>query len=283
MLCSTVVSTVRHAARHAANGRDHRSTNSYHLRMNMTPTIALIHGWGTGPEIWNPVRDQCASISLSTVIHELPGYGSRSHEDSNLNIQQLADDAAERLPGNAIWVGWSLGAMVALAAAIKENTSIAGVMGLCATAKFVTNSEKADALVELRKAVETDAAKATSRFQRSMPSSANRRSITKQLRNVSAGIISKETLLSGLDVLSRADLTEEVNKISVPVRLISGTEDPIIDASAAIELNRLIPGSQYTALPCGHVPFLECPQLFSEQLFEFAQTFTDSPTNPGSV
>ncbi len=258
--------------------------------MSAVPTIVLLHGWATDPGLLDSVHTEIESHSMSATVYEMPGYGSRRGENGKLTFDALVDDAISHLPTDAIWVGWSLGAMLALSAAAKMESSVTAVLGICSTAKFCGDPHKAESLVQLRQAVENDPEKAVTRFQRSMPSSANRRSVAKQLSELQPPksesdhhVASKETLLAGLDILSRADLTEEVNKINVPVRLISGDDDPIIPASAAIELNGLIPGSQFTVLPCGHLPFLECPQLFMEQLFDFAQTIAGSPTGSKSV
>jgi pimeloyl-[acyl-carrier protein] methyl ester esterase len=251
--------------------------------MSNLPSIALIHGWATAPSIWESVRNELEVQAIEVNVYEMPGYGSRRDESGNLSLNELVDDAIQHLPANALWVGWSLGAMIALSAAARNRSSIAGVLAVCATAKFCGDKQKVDSLGELQSAVENNPSKAVSRFQRSMPCPANRRAISKQLTANPDCSATKETLLSGLKILSRADLSDEVNKIEVPVRLVSGDEDPIIPPSAAIELNGLISGSQFTALPCGHLPFLECPQLFMEQLFEFAQSITGSPTGSKSV
>ena len=253
------------------------------MPMSNLPSISLIHGWGTEPSIWQSVRTELEAQAASVSVYEMPGYGARRDECGILSLSELVDDAVRHLPANTLWVGWSLGAMIALSAAARDRSSIAGVMAVCATAKFCGDQTKADSLGELQNAIQNNPSKAVSRFQRSMPSPANRRTIAKLQSGTIGCSANKETLLSGLDVLSRADLSDEVNKIVAPVRLVSGDEDPIIPASAASELNRLISGSQFTTLPCGHLPFLECPQLFMEQLFEFAQSNTASPTGSKPV
>ena len=199
-----------------------------------------------------------------------------------MSFDELVDDAVRQIGGDSIWVGWSLGAMVALAAAARENSTIKGVVGVCATAKFCCDDATAMALDQLRAAVEVNPEKAVKRFQRSTPSAENRRSVARTLAELHAPQFKWEsdgfaqTLLSGLEILARADLNGEVNKIDIPVKLISGLEDPIISASSGESLQRQIANSSFTALPCGHVPFLECEQLFMEQLLEFTETFTES-------
>lgn len=250
--------------------------------MNSLPKIALIHGWATDSGIWNPVADRLESAGHSLARYEMPGYGSRRLEQGNISFNDLVDDAIDQLAEAKLWVGWSLGAMVAISAAsraaLKNPNSILGVFAVCPTAKFCCDDEKQESLAKLRDAVELDSLKAVNRFQRSMPSSGNRRSIGKLLAANSTPV-SKDTLLAGLDMLFRADLSAEVNKICCPTRILSGIEDQIIPATSGEAIHQLIPGSGYIALPCGHLPFLECQPLFMEQLFEFAQAIATSTTN----
>jgi len=252
--------------------------------MNSSPKIALLHGWATAPTIWKPVCAVLESRGFKVAVYEMPGYGSRKGEDGCLSFDQLVDDAVEKLAGCQHWIGWSLGSMIALAAAAKTD-EIDGVLGISSTAEFCCDAEKAKALERLRESVESDPEKATIRFRRSMASSANRRAVAKQLDELKSEIqvSSKETLLAGLEVLYTTDIRSELNKIDVPVSIISGKDDLVIPCSSGEEVHRLIPNSTYTTLPCGHVPFLECPQQFMEQLFEFTQTITGPATDSEPV
>ena len=122
-----------------------------------------------------------------------------------------------------------------------------------------------------------------------MVSTENRRTIGKKINEMHSpgdgdkNNVSEETLLAGLEILSTTDLIEEVNKIDIPIRIVSGEEDTIIPCSSGEKLHHLIPNSTYTTLPCGHVPFLECPQRFMEQLFEFAQTIVETAASSKPV
>ncbi len=253
--------------------------------MNPRPKIAILHGWATDPKIMQPVVQPLEEAGYTVLPYEMPGYGSRSSESDATKIDDLVDDALENLAGADIWIGWSLGAMVALAAAATNPKFLKGIVAVCPTAKFCCDAEKEVALSNLRRSVEQNAVKAVKRFHRSMPASKNRRSFVKNSeivanQNVS---VSLETLLSGLEILARADLSEEVNKIDVPVALIGGTEDSVIPASSGQALQCMIPNCRYTPLPCGHLPFLECPELFMEHVFEFAQTIAESTASQKPV
>ena len=248
--------------------------------MNRSLTIALLHGWGTDPAIFSSVKDALCTRGHQVTIYEMPGYGSRSSVPSLATLEQLTGDAIEQLEKSELWIGWSLGAMVALAAATKQPAFLNGIIAVGATATFCHDDAKCASLMELRQSVAADPAKALHRFQRSMPCPNQRRAIAKLLpKPMDQVCASTETLLNGLDVLQRADLSQQVNKIVVPVKLISGDEDLIIDVSAGRSMADLIPESQFVTLPCGHLPFLECRDLFMEHVFEFTETISQSKAN----
>ena len=242
--------------------------------MKTLAKFALLHGWATDPGIWQSVEAELESVGCPVRLYEMPGYGSRHPESGTISFSELVDDAIEQLSGVDVWIGWSLGAMVSLAAASRYPGLLRGVFAVSATSKFCCDEEKELALTQLRSSVEKDPAKAVKRFHRSMPAPNHRREVTKQLADLDAP--AKETLLAGLDMLLRTDLSGEVNKITCPTTIVSGEQDQIIPASSGESLQQLIAGSQYTALPCGHLPFLECHQKFMEQLFEFARTNSTS-------
>ena len=82
--------------------------------MNNPLSIALLHGWATEPTIWDSVVSELESRGHSVTVYEMPGYGSRQSENGKVTFEQLVTDAIEKLDGCELWVGWSMGAMIAL-------------------------------------------------------------------------------------------------------------------------------------------------------------------------
>ena len=178
--------------------------------MTFSLKIAILHGWAAGPKLFGDVKHQLEKLDHIVSLYEMPGYGSRSDQQSCGTLEEQAADAIDALPGHDLWIGWSLGAMVALKAASQRPRSLSALMVVCGTAKFIGDEAKSDSLVTLRKSVQQNPAKAMLRFQRSLPSAENRRQIAKLL---DPEVPSKESLLRGLDILERADLRDDLNKI----------------------------------------------------------------------
>jgi pimeloyl-ACP methyl ester carboxylesterase len=70
------------------------------------------------------------------------------------------------------------------------------------------------------------------------------------------------------------NLESRLDKLEIPVLVISGDDDRIIPKEESIELAGLIPGSTLAILPaCGHVPQEECPEKFLKVVEPFIQNF----------
>jgi pimeloyl-[acyl-carrier protein] methyl ester esterase len=56
----------------------------------------------------------CAATKLAIYLHlvDLPGYG-RSSGFSAMTLQEMAQQVLAQAPQRAIWLGWSLGGLVA--------------------------------------------------------------------------------------------------------------------------------------------------------------------------
>ena len=247
--------------------------------MQVSRSIALLHGWATDPRIWKPVTTALEAEGFDVTVYEMSGYGSRKEDQpEHRTIDWHVLDAIEKLGQCQIWVGWSLGAILSLAAAAGNNSKLKGLIVVSGTAKFCHDQSSTNSLLELKKSVASNPKNAVRRFASSMPAAQHRRRLFRKLTD-HAEVASKDTLLLGLELLSRADLSGKVNKIGIPVAIVSGSEDAIIPAQSGLDLHQQVPNSQFTTLPCGHIPFLECPEAFMEQLLEFAETIAQSQTD----
>jgi pimeloyl-ACP methyl ester carboxylesterase len=62
-----------------------------------------------------------------------------------------------------------------------------------------------------------------------------------------------------------SDLASQLDQLNLPVLVISGDDDRIVDTQLSVRLAEDIPGASLVVIPdCGHVPQEECPQAFLE-------------------
>lgn len=76
--------------------------------------LILLSGWGIDQRIWQPLAAHWPT-NLAAQAVEWPGYGDTPPLEANATLEELADAMAEPLANDAVWVGWSLGGLLATA------------------------------------------------------------------------------------------------------------------------------------------------------------------------
>jgi len=67
-----------------------------------------------------------------------------------------------------------------------------------------------------------------------------------------------------------SNLASQVEQLNLPVLVISGDDDRIVETQLSVRLAEEIPGAELVIIPnCGHVPQEECPQAFLEAVEGF--------------
>lgn len=98
------------------------------------PCLLFLHGTGCDNRDWDALRAHLPASGLRLLFLEFRGHGASDVSSSAFTLDDLADDALAlldhlRLP-RAVFVGHSLGGMVALAAARKRPGAIGGLVQL---------------------------------------------------------------------------------------------------------------------------------------------------------
>lgn len=233
------------------------------------PDLLLLHGWGFHSEVWAQCQAALAKRYRVTVI-DLPGHG-RSIGAEPDDLQGWVERLCHDLPA-AVWVGWSLGGLVALAAAQRATSKVRGVIAVASSPRFVCAPDWPHALApEVLDAfadeLERDYRKTLTRF------------LALQLRGDDAGHAelrrlrelmfarppSPEGLRAGLRILRETDLRMDRPAPVCPVRYILGERDALVPVEVAADLGTapvsVIEGA-------GHAPFVSHPARFLEALNE---------------
>ena len=98
--------------------------------------LALLHGWGMNRAIWSPVVDR---LSARRPVHvlELPGHGDAPIDLHHTELVDWAHACLEQAPERAVWLGWSLGGMVTMQAALDSPQRIAALVCVASSPRFV--------------------------------------------------------------------------------------------------------------------------------------------------
>ncbi len=234
------------------------------------PTAVLIHGWGFDPGIWQPL---CEALGpRQVVLPALPGHGGRGDGERLADPSAAARAVEEQLPADLVepvWIGWSLGGLVALALAARWRGPQRLVL-VSATPRFTVADQWHSALertalaafaAELerdRPALErhfaalcTDGARAPGRLRRQL------------LARMDASPAALSGLRAGLQALDAGDLRTAWAGLDAPVAAWMARHDPLVPAGAADALMALRPDARMRTSDGGHASWLEDPQALA--------------------
>lgn len=225
------------------------------------PPWVVLHGWGFDARVLEPLARRLAAERRVLAV-DLPGWGGSDAIADGSDPTGLAQAVLAGVPRPAHWLGWSLGGLVALAAAAREPAAVAGVDLLAATPRFTAapgwpGIDPAE-LAAFSEAVAQDPAGALRRFlgfQLAGSEHARRTLRALQRQAAATALPDARTLGDGLELLRRADLRADLAALSCPVRALLGGADPLVPAAvgerlatAGVAVHR-IEGA-------GHAPFI---------------------------
>ncbi len=245
------------------------------------PELVLLHGWGMHGGLLQSFAGQLGEHFHVTVI-DLPGHGN-SAWNAPCSLEDWAKQVLECAPQSACWIGWSLGGLVAMAAAQLEPQRLQGLMLLASTPRFVTAPDwscAVDAKIfeQFATNLEVDAEKTLGRFLSLQVRSAEHggellrrlRHDLKQRPSATAAALS-----AGLELLQESDLRKQIENGSVPVFGVFGERDTLVPASVA----ELFEEDHRAVLEgAGHTPFLSHPDTCVEitrRWFASSEGFSD--------
>ncbi|MDZ7751687.1 MAG: alpha/beta fold hydrolase [Gammaproteobacteria bacterium] len=234
-------------------------------------SVVLLHGWGLGAQIWEPVLPYLVRRFRVHVV-TLPGHGGAPPWPAQTDLGEQAGLLLEQLPAGAIWLGWSLGAMVAIAAAAARPQAVAGLGVMAANARFVAAPEWPDgvepAVFESFARLLHDAPEAARRRFAALlaPAAGERRALAAALAVEPAWADRVHCLARPLDILAGADLRAQLPRIRCPVCWLLAEQDPLVPPSVASALGRVRPQWEVRRVPGGHAFFVTRPTTVADTL-----------------
>ena len=232
--------------------------------------LVLLHGWGSGVEIWRPLVTLLRPGANLTLIH-LPGCAPGVEGDDDLSLPTLLTDIVACVPPQAVFIGWSLGGQIALALAQHCPQRVAGVVTLCSNLKFIAADDwpgmDPDVFHRFRQAVSADPVAAMKRFDTLQARGAPRpRALLRQLRALGRAPATSD-LLTGLDWLAKLDLRQ--TDVSLPrLHLLAG-QDALVPVSVGTFSTRSVGLEIERVDGASHLMPLENPELVHRLIGRF--------------
>lgn len=238
--------------------------------------IVMIHGWAMHSAIWRDFAGHLAQYYRVTCI-DLPGHGA-SGKISPFTLEQVGDALVDAVPDEqSCWLGWSLGATIALDIAERYPERVNALILLAGNPHF-TQAEawpgmKTSLLESFADNLAEDCQATLLRFlSLQVLGLPNAKALTKALK---AAVLAHpaadaESLRGGLDVLKNADLRTAFARVKAPVSVVLGKKDSLVPVALGQHLMRLLPAAQIHLLDqAAHAPFLSHPQEVSAIISDF--------------
>ncbi len=226
------------------------------------PDIALLHGWAMHGGIFNALTEDLARFCRVHVV-DLPGHGFSRDDAAGLDPHDCAERLTRLLPPS-IWVGWSLGGLIAMRAAIAYPQALRGLGLISASPRFVVADDwKQGVALNVFEQFATDLANdyrgALERFLALEVHGDEHAMVC--LRELRARLFERgeptsAALGQGLHILERSDLRAHLSRITCPNIWIAGSRDRLVPAAAMEWSATAARGRFHRVARAGHAPFI---------------------------
>jgi pimeloyl-[acyl-carrier protein] methyl ester esterase len=240
------------------------------------PPLVLVHGWAMHGGIFAPLR---AALAARFTVHavDLPGHGRSLERDGPLDLRRCALRIADAVPG-AIWLGWSLGGLVALEAALERPRHVRALALIAASPRFVAAPDWPHGVEPaVFDAFGQDLARdwrgTLDRFLALECVGSDR--ARSELRELRAQVFERgepalHVLDDGLKILADTDLRRHLPELECPSLWIAGARDRLVPWPAMQAAAALAPGADFVRIDGGgHAPFIGHPERVLHALDEW--------------
>lgn len=238
-------------------------------RIGNGPDLVMLHGWGLHGGLFGPVVDGLAARHTVHLV-DLPGHG-RSRTPGAAGLDEWVDRIRALVPHDATWLGWSLGGLLALQAAIRDPRLVSGLVLVATTPRFIASGDwphgqHAEALDSLAAGLGSDFRQTVDDFLTLQAlGDGDARARVRELRATAFmhGEPDGASLHTGLEMLRVTDLRGQVAGLDLPALVIAGRRDRLTPLAASEWLAATMPQAQLRVYHgAAHTPFLSDPGRF---------------------
>ncbi|WP_191185397.1 pimeloyl-ACP methyl ester esterase BioH [Enterobacter sichuanensis] len=241
--------------------------------------LVLLHGWGLNAEVWHCISEELASHFTLHLV-DLPGFG-RSRGFGAMSLDEMARQVLDAAPQNAIWLGWSLGGLVASQIALSQPERLKALVTVasspCFSAQEAWPGIKPDVLASFQQQLSEDFQRTVERFlalQTMGTETARQDARTLKQTVLSLPMPEVEVLNGGLEILKTVDLREPLAALAMPHLRIYGYLDGLVPRKVVPLLDALWPESESQVIAkAAHAPFISHPAEFCSALIALSQRF----------
>jgi len=252
------------------------------LRQGSGSELVLLHGWGMNAAIWEGLPAALTTGRRQWRL-ELPGHGASPFDPHHQDPTTWVETCLAAAPERAVWVGWSLGGLLALEAALRVPERIRALILLTATPRFVRAPDwpaavEVGTMGQFHAALLTDPARTLDRFlalqvRGSKSARDNLRTLRRELARRPEPV--PAALALGLGLLRTGDLREEIGTLACPTLWLFGQRDTLVPAAVSTDIARLLPQARCRVIDgAAHAPFLSHPEATGTAITHFLRETT---------
>ena len=255
------------------------STELYWQESGTGQDVVLLHGWGMNGAVWQQTAD-ILSRYVRVHIVDLPGYGLSANAPA-FDLESIAQAVLQQAPKNAVWVGWSLGGLVASHIAIHYPEYVSQLVTVASSPKFSAERPwrgiQPKVLDNFTEQLVQDFHGTVDRFMalQAMGSPSARQDVKSLKKSVlTRPEPNQEALLAGLKILADVDVREPLKSVKQPFLRMYGRLDGLVPIKVAEELDALYPRSHKAVfMNSSHAPFMTELEPFCDRLIDFVYQY----------
>jgi pimeloyl-[acyl-carrier protein] methyl ester esterase len=226
--------------------------------------LVFIHGWGLNSAIWQPCLAQLQT-DFEVITVDLPGFATnRSYHLAQYTLVEIADAIAQVIAKPAVYIGWSLGGLIASQITLKYPEKVLGLVTVASSPQFVEQDNwpgiKANVLALFHQQLAQDTTKTIHNFLKTQAmGSPHIRQDIKKIRDLVMQYEqpSRQVLDDSLSLLETSNLSEQLSHISQPFLRLYGKLDGLVPKQVIALIDDLAPSSQrYIFEQASHAPFI---------------------------
>jgi len=228
-----------------------------------TPLV-FIHGWGLNSAVWQPCLTQLAK-NFEVITLDLPGFATnKDYQLGEYSLVEITDAIAQVVAKPAVYIGWSLGGLVASQMAIMHPEQVLALITVASSPQFVEQENwpgiKAHVLANFHQQLAEDTTKTINNFLKiqAMGSPHIRQDI-KVIRDLVMQYQQPErqALDDSLRLLETSNLSEQLAAIKQPFLRLYGKLDGLVPKQVIPLVASLAPNSeQHIFAQASHAPFI---------------------------
>lgn len=240
------------------------------------PPLVLLHGWAMHAGVFAPLLPALAQRHTLHLV-DLPGHGRSPERDGPFALREVARRLVDAVPP-APWLGWSLGGLVALEAALARPERVQALIAIAANPCFVVGPDWPHGVAhavfdEFARGLATDYRGTIERFLALEVHGSDR--ATTELRALKRCVFAHgepapHVLADGLAILADTDRRHALATLAVPSLWIAGARDRLVPPAALAWAAQHAPGGRFERIAGGgHAPFIGHPDRVLDALAAF--------------